>query len=137
MELLGRHYNALADGLSTGRANVTDAGQVSVLVVSGGANQITVNQHDAAAAGNTEALNFDHVYTQTDGVWTRVAVEPAANTFTPGAAVDVVVIEIPVTALDDGFSYVAASQATAGTPVILLGDLSIQRTPANLRDVTA
>lgn len=136
MEALGRTCNiAVSQIAGNRRVYVGEAQQATLVVVDPAANLVTVQQHTAASAGSSAALNLTKKYNQdTNGVWT-VATQASGNTFTPAGTEDLVVVEFNVNSLSAGFKYVSASIATAGTIIWLISDLAVQRTPTNLRAV--
>jgi hypothetical protein len=82
------------------------------------------------------ALNFATRYNQTGDVWTQVS-QAARNAFTPAGTEDLVVVEFDTRALSDGYRYVSATIATAGTLLWYLHDLEVARKPTLLRSVSA
>lgn len=137
MEGLGRQYNlGLSQIAANKRIYVGETAAFALIVVDPAANLVTVQQHTLAAAGSSAALNFTKRYNQTADVWAEVA-QASGNTFTPAGTEDFVVVEFDTRALADGFKYVSASIATAGTIIWHLHDLEVQRKPVNLRSVSA
>lgn len=134
MELLGRRFNLALSQIATAkRVRVDAAMQAALVIVNPAANLVTVSQADAAAAGNTAALNFTKRFVQdSSGVWT-VATAASGNTLTPAGTEALIVIEFSAASLSDGYRWVFATIATAGTLLWVLGDLSVQRDPRNLR----
>lgn len=132
MEALGRVHDLSITLQTQKRIYVGDVAGFSLVAVDAPANLVTVQQHTLFAAGSTSALNFVKRYKQTAGVWSEV-VAASGNTFTPDAAADLEVIEFDTDALADGFKYVSAAIATAGTLLWVLHDLQVQRKPVNMR----
>jgi hypothetical protein len=108
-----------------------------------GATAITVTFSDDAAGSSTSTPDvIDHYYGRSndvsDGVWHRTAVSPAAENFVAADGTeDHVVIEILAAMCPDGKPYVKCTADGSGTVTAVLHDLADQRTPANLRSVTA
>lgn len=138
---LGRTYNATSSVTTTNkRVSLRDCSGIGFLVTgASGATAVTIQEANAASGGTIQNLAaITEYWTQaaTGGVWTRVVQAAAATATTVANAGALLYVFIPQGALSDGFTYLAASHAT-GTIVYLLGDLDVQRTPPNLRDVTA
>lgn len=138
---LGRQYN-LTSSVTTAnkRVSLRDCSGIGFVVAgASGATAVTIQEANAATGGTIQNLAaITEYWTQaaTGGVWTRVVQAAAATATTVASAGALLYVFIPQGALSDGFTYLAASHAT-GTIVYLLGDLDVQRTPSNLRDVTA
>jgi hypothetical protein len=138
-EGLGRLFNAR---VSTTTAALTvglkDAAAVTIFGTGTSTNDITFTQRTGPdGTGSSAALHIDHYYTQTNGVWTRVAV--GAADVTDGVfAINATLwaVEVFGTQLDDGFTYVAAS-CSSGTFFLVQHDLVAQRAPASLADIRA
>jgi len=114
---------------------------------------LTLKQHTASSSGTTANLaSIDHYYYKAavsgalagTETWTRVA-QTASQTITdPGglgtSAESSMIVAIPVlgTALSDGYKYISldvadvGGNAQLGCVLYILGDLAVQRTPANL-----
>jgi len=139
---LGRTFNATSSVTTTAkRVSLRDCSGVGFLIVGAtGATTATITEANAASGGTSQTLAGTFSYwTQaaTGGVWVAGSGGVNGTSITTVAAAGACLyVYIPQGALSDGFSYLACSHAT-GTSVYLLGDLDVQRTPTNLRDVTA
>lgn len=138
---LGRQYNLTSSVTTTNkRVSLRDCSGIGFVVAgASAATAVTIQEANAATGGTIQNLaTITEYWTQaaTGGVWTRVVQAAAATATTVANAGALLYVFVPQGALSDGFTYLAASHAT-GTIVYLLGDLDVQRTPSNLRDVTA
>lgn len=141
---LGRAYNfgRNANGGSV-RVNLRDISGVGFVVdTPTAASTITVTEQNAASGGTSQNLNngaassIQFVYSQLNGVWTRQTTWAAAQIVTTAGSPDLVYVWIPQGALSDGFNYLSIVHS-AKVGLYIFGDLDVQRTPANLRDVRA
>lgn len=141
---LGRTHNATVTvTTAVKRVSLRDAAGVMIyLTNSTGATAMTILECNAASGGTSQACPGIPIgtsyWTQASGagVWTANLTTVASQITTSiNGAGALHAIYVPGGALSDGFSYVTASHAT-GTMVLVLADLNVQRTPANLRDVT-
>lgn len=139
---LGRTLNATASVTTTAkRVSLRDCSGILFLIVNAsGATTATITEANAASGGTSQTLVGTFQYwTQaaTDGVWTAgVGGVNGTSITTVANTAAVLAVFVPQGALSDGFTYLACSHAT-GTSVSLLADLDVQRTPTNLRNVTA
>lgn len=142
---LGRSLNATVSvTTAVKRVNLRDCSGVLILLTnSTGATAMTILEANAATGGTSQACPGIAVgttyWTQASGagVWTANLTTVASQITTSiNGAGALHAIYVPQGALSDGFSYLTASHAT-GTMAFVLADLDVQRTPANLRDVTA
>lgn len=136
MEALGRLFNA---GTSATTANtrfgMADSPAVTILLIGATSGNATIQEHSAASGGTSQNLaTVTRYWRQNNGVWTLVT-QAAAATVTAGTG-GLLAVEIEATKLSDGFTHISASHAS-GSFVVLPHDLKTQRTPANLRDITA
>ena len=97
---------------------------------------------DAAGSATATPDVIDHYYGRSadvsGGIWHRTAVSPASETFTAADGTeDLVAIEISASMCPDGKPYVKCAADGAGIVFAVLHDLAYQRTPANLRSITA
>lgn len=142
-EALGRVVNVVspADDVYVSLADA--AGVIFSVFEVDGATAVTVTFSDDAAGSNTSTPDvIDHYYGRSndtvDGVWHETAVSPASETFTAADGTeDHVVVEILASMCPDGKPYVKCAADGSGTVTAILHDLAVQRTPANLRSVTA
>lgn len=141
---LGRLLNATASvTTAVKRVSTKNASGILILMTnSTGATAMTITECNAASGGTSQAcpgLAIGTAYwTQASGagVWTANVTTVASQITTSiNGAGALHAIFVPAGALSDGFSYVAASHAT-GTMLLCPTDLDVQRTPANLADVT-
>jgi hypothetical protein len=141
---LGRTFNSLASVTTAARrVSLRDCSGVGFLVVNASAaTTLTINESNAATGGTTQLVGGSAgtytYWTQAagSGVWTLGAGGVNGTSITTVASTAAsLFVYVNQGALSDGFGYLSASHAT-GTIVMLLGDLDIQRTPTNLRDVT-
>jgi hypothetical protein len=142
-EALGRLINVTypADDVYV---SLKDAAGVTFFVheVDGASVISTTFSTTAGGASTSQPAVIDHYYGKSEdtaaGVWHRTAVSPAASGFTKlDGTEDLVAIEILATSCPDGKPYVKCTVDGAGIVFAVLHDLAYQRTPANLRSVTA
>lgn len=139
-EPLGRTFN-LGRTASGGnvRFSLRDCAGMSFIVdTPAAASTLTINEANAASGGTSQALasGLTYYYTQTSGVWTRVTTGISGAVITVSGTPDLLYVFVPQGALSDGFSYLSPNHSAKATEVIM-GDLDIQRRPANLRNVSA
>jgi hypothetical protein len=96
---------------------------------------------DAAGSATSTPAVIDHYYGSTaatsGGVWHKTT-QAASNVVTKSASgEDVVVIEVIASMCPDGKPYVKCDINGSGIVFAVLHDLAYQRTPANLRSITA
>lgn len=135
MEGLGRLYN-VATSATTAKARVRlqESQGCAIILIGATSGDATIFQYTAASGGTETALAVvTRYYRQASGVWTKVT-QAAANTIT-AAAGGLAVVEIDAAQLSDGYGWVGASHAS-GSFVILTRDLTVQRAPANLRNIS-
>lgn len=142
-EALGRTINVISPADDV-YVSLADAAGVtfSGFEVDGATNFTVTFAADAAGTGAVTPDVIDHYYGRSndvsDGVWHRTAVSPASETFAAADDTeDHVVIEILASMCPDGKEYVKCAADGSGTVTAILHDLAVQRTPANLRSVTA
>lgn len=140
---LGRTMNFCRNASGgTVRVNLRDCSGVGFLVDLPTTGALTITEQNAASGGTSQGLanstanSITFVFAQTNGVWTAQPTWAVLNVVTPVGTADLLYVWIPQGALSDGFNYLSASSATKPTQYIL-GDLDVQRKPANLRDVRA
>lgn len=139
---LGRTQNATGSVTTAAkRVSLRDCSGVGFyLINAGAATTITITEANAASGGTSQTLAGTFSYwTQaaTGGVWIAgVGGVNGTSITSVNDTAALLYVFIPQGALSDGFSYLAASHAT-GSFVYVLGDLNVQRTPTNLRNVTA
>lgn len=133
---LGRAYNLGTSATTAAvRFNLKNLSGVGFALIGATSGNATFQEANAASGGTAQNLaTITEYWTQNNGVWTRVT-QVAAATIT-AAAGGLAYVWIPQGALSDGFSYLTASHAS-GSFVAVLGDLDVQRKPANLQDVRA
>lgn len=142
-EALGRIINVIhpADDVYVSLADA--AGVTFSIFEVDGATSVTITFSDDAAGTTTSTPDVvDHIYgrsnDQSSGVWHRTAVSPASETFTAADTTeDHVIVEILASMCPDGKPYVKATADGSAIVTAILHDLAVQRTPANLRSVTA
>jgi hypothetical protein len=141
---LGRTLNATVSVTTAAkRVSLKNASGVLILMTnSTGTGAMTITECNAASGGTSQACPGIVVgtsyWTQASGtgVWTANVTTVASQiTTTINGAGALHAIFVSAGMLSDGFSYVAASHAS-GTMIMTLTDLDVQRTPANLADVT-
>ena len=134
---LGRVFNVLnvADGVGV---NLRDAGAVSFVCQLDAGDTFTVTEA-ATLAGSYQNLavvkEFYQAVKAGTGAWARTAQAAAATVVTTDTKV--AVFTVNAEQLSDGYSFVKCTSISTGTVVAVLHDLKIQRTPANLRAVSA
>lgn len=142
-EGLGRLYNLHypADDVYV---SLKDAAGVTFYVYEvDGATQATITfSNDAAGTTTSTPDVIDHVYGKSadvaSGVWHRTAVSPASESVTAADGTeDSIAIEISAAMCPDGKPYVKCTSDGSGIVFAVLHDLAYQRTPENLRSITA
>ncbi len=139
IEGLGRVFNIVpvAVGLWI---NYKDCSAVTFVCTSAGTGSAwQVQEAKTSAGGSAQDIGavITRYYTTTDNdgsvAWTKVTQAAADETGTIAAAT-IAALWIPGSQLDDGFAYVAVTDANAqsGTVIAILHDLTVARTPANL-----
>lgn len=125
------------------RFNLRDISGVAFIVdTPANASTLTITEQNAASGGTSQALangasgSITFVYAQTNGVWTAQAAWASANVVTVSGTPDLLYVWVPQGALSDGFSYVSGNHSAKALTAVM-GDLDVQRKPANLRDVRA
>lgn len=136
MEALGRCFNAATSATTAKvRVNLENAAAVTFILIGATAGAATIREANAASGGTEQDLaRITQYYTQNNGVWTKVT-QAAAATVT-AATGGLLAVHVSANSLSDGFKYLCATHST-GSFVYLLHDLEVQRTPANLKAVTA
>jgi hypothetical protein len=142
-EALGRLINAHYPALNS-YVSLADAAGVTFFGYEvDGATVFTLTfSSDAAGSATSTPAVIDHYYGRSadtsGGVWHKTAVSPASNTFTAADATeDLVAIEVIASMCPDGKPYVKLNADGSGIVFAVLHDLNYQRTPANLRSITA
>ena len=134
MEGLGRLYQI---GTSVTTANtrfrMQEASGVAFVLIGATSGNATFQTHTAASGGtSTNFASITRYYTQASGVWTKVT-QAAAATITAVTG-GLAVVEIDAASMPDGHKYVSGSHS-AGSFVVLLRDLTVQRAPANFANI--
>lgn len=140
---LGRTYNLGRNASGgTNRANLRDISGIGFLVdTPANASTLTITEQNASSGGTSQPLaagaagSLAFVFSQTSGVWTAQA-WASANVVTVSGTPDLLFVWVPQGALSDGFSYLTGSHSAKVTNYVM-GDLDVQRKPANLRNVYA
>ncbi len=116
------------------------SGMTFVVDTPANASTLTLKEANASSGGTIQNLvagpTNAEVYTQTNGVWTRVTTGIVSGVITVSGTPDLLVAFVNQGQLSDGFAYCTADHSAKPTTVIL-ADLDVQRKPANLRDVRA
>lgn len=140
-EALGRLYNVVQPANNV-YINLRDcAGVTFIGFEAGTGSSVTVTfAADNAGTGAVTPAVIDHYYAATNatngGVWNRVAVAPASNTFTKASSgADRVAVEILSHQAPDGKPFVKCTLNGSGVTTAILHDLAYQRAPQNLRTV--
>lgn len=128
---LGRTVDlATSATTANGRVPLRHAGGVLIVLIGATSGNATIQEHNAASGGTSQNLAaITEYWTKASGVWTRVT-QAAAATITAVTG-GLAAVFIPQGALSDGFTHISASHAS-GSFVYILGDLDVQRKPANL-----
>jgi hypothetical protein len=141
---LGRTQNATVSvTTAVKRVSLRDCSGVLIYMTnSTGVSAMTILECNAASGGTSQACPGIPVgtpyWTQASGtgVWTaNVTTVVSQITTSINGAGALHAIYVAQGALSDGFAYLTASHAT-GTMLFVQADLDVQRTPANLKDVT-
>ena len=141
-EALGRLVNAHypADDVYI---SLRDAAGVTFFVheVDGATQAVITFASDNAGTGAETPNVFDHYYGKSadvsNGVWHKTT-QAASDTITAADGTeDLVAIEVLANMAPSGKPYVKCTVDGSGTCFAVLHDLAYQRTPANLRSVTA
>ena len=141
-EALGRLINAHypADDVYI---SLKDASGVTFFVHEvDGATQAQITFSSDAAGSATSTPNVvDHYYGKSadvsSGVWHKTTMSAGSLVTAADGTEDLVAIEILASMCPDGKPYVKCTADGAGIVFAVLHDLAYQRTPANLRSVTA
>lgn len=136
MEGLGRVLN-LATSATTAkvRVNLENARGVTFVLIGATSGNATIREANAASGGTEQDLAvITRYYTQASGLWTKVT-QAAAATVTAVTG-GLLAVYVGAAQLSDGFKYLCATHAS-GSFVYVLHDLDVQRSPANLKAVTA
>lgn len=145
-EALGRLINAHypADDVYI---SLADATGVTFLghEVDGATNFVLTFANDAAGSATSQPAVIDHYYGKSadvsSGVWHKTTQSASATVVAADGTEDFVAIEVlstmcPVVS-GVRYEYVKCTADGSGTVMAILHDLAYQRTPANLRSVTA
>lgn len=126
---LGRQFNLDTTATTTATpVNLRNASGVLIVLIGATSGAATVTESIAgASSANLSAIT--EYWRHSAGTWTRVT-QAAGATFTAGTG-GLAACWIPQGALSDTFTHVAASHAS-GSFVYIIGDLDVQRKPANL-----
>lgn len=106
------------------------------------ASTLTITEQNAASGGMSQALSggasgsITFVYAQTNGVWTAQPGWASANVVTVSGTPDLLYVWVPQGALSDGFAWISGNHSAKALTAVM-GDIDIQRKPANLQDVRA
>lgn len=140
---LGRTYNFGRNAAAGAvRVNLRDCAGIGILIDTPTTTVTTITEQNAASGGTSQGLanaaagSLTFVFSQTNGVWTAQPTWAVANVVTAVGTVDLLYIWVPQGALSDGFSYLSATNPSKALAYVM-GDLDVQRKPANLRDVRA
>ena len=142
-EGLGRLYNVHYPADDSYVSLVDAAGVTFFVHEVDGASVIGLTfSSDAAGSATSTPAVIDHYYGKSAdtaaGVWHRTAVSPAAAGFTKADGTeDLVAIEIFSSNCPDGKPYVKCTVDGSGIVFAVLHDLAYQKTPPNLRSITA
>jgi hypothetical protein len=131
VKALGRVFNCQTSATTAAvRCNLRNAGGITIVAIGATSGNVTVTEANAATGGTSQNLPvITTYYTSNNGVWTKVT-QAAAATFTLATG-GLAIAEIDAQMLDAGFSYVAASHASASF-VYLLHSLTVARKPESL-----
>lgn len=134
IEQLGRVFNLGTSATTTRvRVQMKDAAGIGIVLIGATSGNATIYQYTAASGGTETALaTTTRYYTQASGVWTK-RTQAAASTVTAVTG-GLLYVYVSGTSLADGYQWIAADHAS-GSFVYVLGDLDVQRAPANLRAV--
>lgn len=141
-EGLGRLYNAHypADDVYI---SLSDAAGVTFFghEVDGATQFVITFASDAAGTGAETPSVVDHYYGKSadvsNGVWHKTTMTAGDTVTAADGTEDLVAIEILANMAPSGKPYVKCTADGSGIVFAVLHDLAYQRTPANLRSVTA
>lgn len=143
------------------RVHLKNYGHVAIVLFkdAGAANDdptIDIRQHTASTGGTSadlDVVTHYHLKRETtldgDETWERKTQAAASEVADPGGDTtsaeqeQIVVIEVDATQLADGYEWISAdvtvgnTGAQLGCVLYILGDLTVQRTPANLANPQA
>lgn len=138
MEGLGRCFNVIPIAASRG-ISLKEATAITFICTGNDTFTLTVADTFAGSYGASTAGLVASKYTNTATNGTAAWVGPTAQ-----AASDAVVIasgtvafHVSANSLPDGKAYIKCTPSGAGLVVAILHDLSVMRTPANLRILSA
>lgn len=131
MKGLGRLFNVQTSATTAAvRVSLKNASSVAIIAIGATSGNVTITEANAASGGTSQNLAaITTYYTSAAGVWTKVT-QAAAATFTLVTG-GLAVAEIDAQQLSAGFSYIAASHASASF-IILPHSLELGRKPENL-----
>lgn len=141
-EGLGRLYNVIQPASGT-YVSLRDAAGVTFIGFEvDGATQFQLTfAADAAGTGAVTPSVIDHFYgrsaDQSSGVWHKTTMAAGSLVTAADVTEDEVAIEVSAAMCPDGKPWVKLTADGAGVVTAILHDLAYQRTPANLRSVTA
>ena len=137
MQGLGRAFNlATSATVAKVRVNLENASAVTFVLIGATSGDATINECNAASGGTEQALARTLTYfTQASGVWTQRTGGTLTGVVTAQTG-GLLAVHVEATWLSAGFKYVDATHAS-GSFVYVIHDLAVQRTPANLKAVTA
>jgi hypothetical protein len=140
MEALGRLCNVIP--IAAGKPFKMRGASVAMVVVTGAAAQPTLNQRSTFGGSDTALAAIRTVYwtTATDGTvaWSKLIISPAVSTYTHGTTAGLTtatcsVFHVFTSELTDPSQYLnVVSTAGPALVSVYLGDLTVQRGPANL-----
>lgn len=151
MEALGRLCNVIP--IAAGKPFKMRSASVAMVVITGAAAAPTVNERTSFGGADTALAAIKNIYwsTATDGTaaWNKITYPTASATFTTGAPLSTYthgttaglttancsVFHIFTSELSDPFNYLNIAVGGAGLAQVYLGDLVVQRAPANLEIV--
>ncbi len=137
MEALGRTINVVP--IAAGRGLRCDTGEGWTFVCTG-ADTFTLTAATTfggsySTPGNIITYRYTNTATNGSAAWVKTT-QSAANTVVNAGATTSAFF-VSNASLPDGYKYVKVSVGASGLVVAIQGDLSVQRTPANLPILSA
>lgn len=139
MELLGRQVNIIP--IASGKPFRMRGASTAMIVVTGATAVATLNQRSTFGGGDTVLPAIRVVYwaTATDGTaaWNKLILPAAVSTYTHGTTAGLTTaamtaFHIYTSELADPSAYLNIVATGSGVAYVVVGDLVVQRAPANL-----
>lgn len=141
-EGLGRLYNVIQPASGT-YINMRDCAGISFngFEVDGATQFQLTFAADSSGTGAVTPNVIDHYYgrsaDQSSGVWHKTTISAGSLVTAADVTEDQVIIEVLASSCPDGKPWVKLTADGSGVVTAILHDLAYQRSPQNLRSVTA